>query len=207
MVPLPGGGRDYVYQVGSAEVQFPVPPRGFDPLNARAAQLQGYGFQPRPQGGVALTAWDQIMADCKSTPTPSIALGPRMSTPAHQQPVSASVKSGNWAGWLADSSSQEFVATQMNYTQPTTKSTTCSNSKQAVWTGFGTGVVGHAALDPYTKTIFGMELSSLKLFLAYHLVQSCLVVLQSQQYRVKIKGLLLSSDAVILVNLQLLRLP
>ncbi len=52
-----------------------------------------------------------------------------------------------------------------------------------------------------------MELSSLKLFLAYHLVQSCLVVLQSQQYRVKIKGLLLSSDAVILVNLQLLRLP
>lgn len=125
--------------IGSAEVQFPVPPRGFDPLNATASQLQEYGFQPRPQGGAALTAWDQLMAHYKSTPTPSIALGPRISTPAqpHQQPVSASVTSGNWAGWLADSSSQEFVASQMNYTQPTAESTTCSNSKQAVWTGLG----------------------------------------------------------------------
>lgn len=64
-----------------------------------------------------------------------------------------------------------------------------------------------AALEPYTETLLGMELSSLKLSLAYHLIEGRQVVLQNQPYRVVVKGLLLSPDAVILITLHPLRLP
>jgi hypothetical protein len=60
----PGGASD----AGCLPLRtFPLPPPGFSPLRATAAQLRRYGFPPRPpaQGpgaAEALAAWNHAMA-------------------------------------------------------------------------------------------------------------------------------------------------
>lgn len=58
-----------------------------------------------------------------------------------------------------------------------------------------------AALEPYTESLLGMALSSMKLSLIYHLLEKRQVVLSDQVYRVEVKTILLSPDAVILLKL------
>ena len=136
---MPGGGYDYIYRVGSALVHFPVPPKGFNPLSATAAKLQEYGFQPRPSGGTALAQWTNMMAHYRQTPIPSVVLvqSQRDHLVKKGHIAFGTENSANWAGWIADSTTQEFVATQMDYTQPAAQATSCAGAVQSVWTGLG----------------------------------------------------------------------
>lgn len=58
-----------------------------------------------------------------------------------------------------------------------------------------------AALEPYTESLLGADLASLKLSMVYHLLDNRRLVLGHQGYRVEVKALLLSPDAVILLKL------
>jgi hypothetical protein len=63
-VKSPGVQRDSVSNAGCPPVlTFPLPPAGFSPLTASAADLQEYGFPPRPPGdnSAALAGWTQAM--------------------------------------------------------------------------------------------------------------------------------------------------
>jgi hypothetical protein len=58
-----------------------------------------------------------------------------------------------------------------------------------------------AALDPYTESLLGAALTSIKLSLVYHLLDQRRLTLGGQAYRVEVKALLLSPDTVILLKL------
>lgn len=58
-----------------------------------------------------------------------------------------------------------------------------------------------AALEPYTESLLGAALDSLKLSLVYHLLDQRRLVLEGQVYRVEVKALLLAPDTVLLLKL------
>lgn len=69
--PLPGGGRAYIYNEGKYGVVTElVPPKHFDPLTASEAQLNEYGFPPRPTDSHALTLWKQELGSWKGPAQP-----------------------------------------------------------------------------------------------------------------------------------------
>ena len=141
--PLPDGGRAYIYSIDGTTATFPVPPPGFDPLHASDAQLAEYGFQARPPSdSVAYASWAETMSSYRSTPVPDIALGPTISRP--HQPAAGSTPAGgfvngSWGGWIANwgAGTTHYVATQMDFTEPSVSSTSCSSSSEAAWTGLG----------------------------------------------------------------------
>lgn len=57
------------------------------------------------------------------------------------------------------------------------------------------------ALQPYTESLLGMPLASVKLTLIYHLINRRRMVLGNRVYRAEVKSLLVSPDVVILLNL------
>lgn len=62
-----------------------------------------------------------------------------------------------------------------------------------------------AALEPYTESLLGISLSSVKLSVVYHLLQDREIVLGEHLYKVDVKALLLSPDVTILLSLKPLR--
>src|SRR5947208_2736014 len=74
----------------------------------------------------------------RATPVPSIALGPTISRP-HQQTTSGGFIESNWGGWIANwgAGTTHYVATEMDFTEPSVSSTTCSGASAAAWTGLG----------------------------------------------------------------------
>lgn len=68
--------------------KYPQPPSGFDPAKATAAQLDEYGFPPRPPGDAsnpqvraALQAWLTAMRSWKSTDPVQVTCGGPMHPP------------------------------------------------------------------------------------------------------------------------------
>jgi hypothetical protein len=142
--PLPDGGRAYVYSMpDGSTATFPVPPAGFDPLHASDAQLAEYGFQARPPSdSVAYASWAETMSSYRSTPVPAIALGPTISHPNQHAAASTPFDgfvNGSWGGWIANwgAGTTHYVATEMDFTEPSVSSTSCSVSSEAAWTGLG----------------------------------------------------------------------
>lgn len=162
--PLPDGGRAYVYSIDGTTATFPVPPAGFDPLHASDAQLAEYGFQPRPPSdSVAYASWAETMASYRSTPVPDIALGPAISQP-HRQTTSGGFIQSNWGGWIADwgAGTTHYVATEMDFTEPSVSSTTCSGASMAAWTGLGGYHTGKLVQDGVEVPTNGLSLCSSK---------------------------------------------
>lgn len=58
-----------------------------------------------------------------------------------------------------------------------------------------------AALEPYTESLLGVSLASVKLSMVYHLLQKRRARLGNRVYQVDVKALLLSPDVVILLRL------
>jgi len=130
-------------------------------LTATAFQLQEYGFPPKPSGGAALKSWETTMASYKSTPIPDISAVMGKFTPAFTSSgaINAAYNS-HWAGWLADSNYQEFVAAQSDYTQPTAESTACSPTGESTWTGLGGWNSGNLVQDGTAINEFGLTYSA-----------------------------------------------
>src|ERR1700689_2501762 len=60
--PVAGGGRSYVYDLGTQQLRFALPPAGFNAVKATSAQLATYGLPPRPAGAAALAQWTKLMS-------------------------------------------------------------------------------------------------------------------------------------------------
>ncbi len=104
---LPKGGTSYDYLVHGAKVQVLVPPKGFDPATATNAQLNEYGFPPRPTSPSALALWTTEMRSWKgATPTaPFLSETHASSMPnynnRHNRPGFATAGSGGFGAWGA----------------------------------------------------------------------------------------------------------
>ncbi|MFL0267959.1 G1 family glutamic endopeptidase [Candidatus Clostridium radicumherbarum] len=138
---LPDGGEVYVYNINGVENDFPIPPKGFIPMNATDEQLLEYGFPARPKDKNELLQWEDMMKHYKNTPIPKI--------------ISTQIKHGlkrkenytiknsvnnqllNWSGYVDYVNSNTLRSVQGDFTQPTEKSDSVANAYESSWIGIG----------------------------------------------------------------------
>lgn len=124
-------------------MQVPIPPAGFEPATASAAQLQEYGFPPAPSSPTALSQWSTAMSDYSFRSVPDLEL--LVSNEGFQN-GSGHYFSG-WSGWAAINTSggnSKFVTVEGNYTVPTVDPTYCPTYNYppgfSIWVDIGGGI-------------------------------------------------------------------
>lgn len=135
--PLRGGGTAYYFCINGIVNVVPEAPLGFRPLSATAAQLAEYGIPPRPSGRASFAQWKTDMAafhPSKRVPALQVTNERATLPPGGGGAYTAS---GNWAGWMMNNSTNNWVAAEGNYNQPQYHSTSCSNAHEVSWTGIG----------------------------------------------------------------------
>ncbi len=134
-----GSGSAVVYKMGNGvTAEQLVPPAGFRPETASAAELNEYGFPPRPSGGAALARWQEEMSKWRGSAPPAPFL---TVAPAHTHTQSAQSDtpspSGNWAGYVTESTSETFDHAEGWYYEPQRYSSVCTNPDESTWAGLG----------------------------------------------------------------------
>jgi hypothetical protein len=143
---LGDGGKIYSYGLGATTVEYPIPPRSFDPKTAPAAQLERYDFPPRPADPEARTAWDQTFANgyepvppggCVSDDYAGVA--EIVGGPSEGVFGSEDVESLNWSGFAASAQGHpsHFGGVTGQYSQPAYHGDVCGNGVEFSWTGLG----------------------------------------------------------------------
>ncbi len=129
---LPGGGTARTYNYGEGgELEFPVPPKEFEPLAANAEELEEYGFPARPSEPEALSAWEEDMAAYSSVPGEPEEMCRADGMTEILEPESSEAKgeaaegarewsTSNWAGFLATELGDPnyYVGIQGDYVSP-----------------------------------------------------------------------------------------
>jgi len=132
-VALPGGGSAVEYRMKGAIVKNLIPPKGFHPETATAAQLNEYGFPARPGNPALLARWKKEMSTWKSAAPPSQFL------------VETNMKadtqySSTWAGYVITAepgSISAFSHAEGWWYEPTFASSRCSSTTEVTWAGLG----------------------------------------------------------------------
>jgi hypothetical protein len=130
-----GSGSAVQYNLGNGvTVQQLIPPPGFQPLTASAAELDQYGFPPRPSGGTALAQWQQEMTGWAGSGPSAPFL---TASPAHTSAYSDSETDSNWAGYVAQATSPIFTHAEAWYYEPSSGASRCSSTSESTWAGLG----------------------------------------------------------------------
>jgi hypothetical protein len=129
---LRGGGHLYSYYApdGSLFAKTALPPTGFDPMGADAAQLAEYGYPPRPAGAAEMAGWERLVSVPRSTPEPFM---PNLAGFG----FSASRASSNWSGYITKEGG--FTYSEADYTEPSFNNSVCGESAAVTWAGIGGG--------------------------------------------------------------------
>jgi hypothetical protein len=132
---LAGGGSVVEYNVHGRLVQNLIPPSGFRPESASAAQLDEYGFPPRPTDPTLLARWQDEMSGWKGAapPTPFLA-------ETHTQVTADTVNHPIWAGYAVTAepgSISAFSHVEGWYYEPTFGSSRCTSTTEVTWAGLG----------------------------------------------------------------------
>jgi hypothetical protein len=119
------------YDIPGGRLTLPVPPADFNVEDATAAELETYGFPPRPSKPEQMPEWRQQTAGKRNDS--DVACSPL--------PVKASIVPGSiWSGYVAQDANNAYTNTSGFWPQPTgTASTnpTCSDEMDVIWTGIG----------------------------------------------------------------------
>jgi hypothetical protein len=128
---LPGGGTTYNYDEGNGVVvSVPVPPTGFDPLTATAAQLAEYGIPTAADLNVTGQSWTELMTHAQAAPPPPF----QVSLPnVHADTTYTSV----WSGYADTGSAGQFIGAESLYQEPSFNNYTCPGSQEVTWAGIG----------------------------------------------------------------------
>lgn len=147
---LPDGGKIYVYKVDGVTHQFPLPPEDFDPISATDEQLKTYGIPPRPDinNEDDYLSWVEIVDGVNFVPMTELEVmrgneNKASSNNTRYETTTYSAvsyrTSPNWSGYVSNlglSSSEFYTQVQVDYVEPTVKSSSgvCGNG---VWIGLG----------------------------------------------------------------------
>jgi hypothetical protein len=146
LAPVNGGGSgaavEYKMGGGVTATQL-VPPAGFHPETASAVELNEYGFPPRPSSGDALARWQEEMSMWKGSAPPAPFL---TVVPAHTGAQSDTQESGNWAGYVIESTSQTFDHAEGWYIEPQRYQSRCATTDESIWAGLGGSISGDDVL-------------------------------------------------------------
>lgn len=161
ITPMPGGGENYSYTLSDGRVMNdPVPPSGFNPLDATAEQLAEYDLPARPTSGSELSAWNTQMSTFKSKSVPTSTRDAfdflKMSQPEGGGFVTnGTATAPNWGGYNAVGGSpgtNAYVAIKDELKVPSVGYTSSCSSIYGVpimgssWIGLGGGTNGSTAL-------------------------------------------------------------
>lgn len=127
---LPGGGYRYDYSMNGTKVQILVPPKGFNPSAASAAQLNEYGFPARPARAAATAQWQEQMGTWKGTVAP-----PPFLAESHTR--ADNVYFTNWSGYLLTGNHSDFTQAEAWYAEPTFGGSVCASNEEVTWAGIG----------------------------------------------------------------------
>lgn len=141
-------------------ITFPVPPFGFNPLNATDAQLAEYAFPPRPTNDTSeLALWNQEMSYYKVTDRPNVSAYikkiNKASLTKHDtvnnslsvRPMSMTNKSNSiWSGYgdyrgSTSNPINNWCAAEGYFLQPTNSNGSSGNS-ECSWVGLGGAQTG-----------------------------------------------------------------
>ena len=121
----------------------PEPPSGFNPLTATPAELQMYGFPPKPTDEDALLAWEKAVMAAKYWVNPQLCFVDNI-VHTEQQPPCDSVDSGNgqgeWAGIAVQSQYNNNVGYNLStieFNVPTYQKGLGQGEIASYWTGIG----------------------------------------------------------------------
>ncbi len=141
---LPDGGKIYVYNIDGIINEFPVPPEGFNPLNASNDVLETYGFPIRPTDSDELAKWILMMKKYKKTPIPEVEKtdiihGLNKKIPTYLSQISTRALDGehdsrNWSGYVAKGN---FSQVQGDFVQPAIPDSEPSYTHESTWVGLG----------------------------------------------------------------------
>jgi hypothetical protein len=142
---LGDGGTVYRYQLGSHLLSFPVPPAGFNPLNASAAELAQYGLPLQPANPKARAQWTQLVIAFSHAKAPHLSVRSALpnelirSVKPLKPGLAPETDSDNWTGYVSAQPGQPtyYTNVQATWTQPSISSTTCSNASHLTWVGIG----------------------------------------------------------------------
>jgi hypothetical protein len=138
-----GGGHSYVYKIGSRRLTFGVPPAGFDPARATAAQLRAYGLPPRPAGAAAQAKWLKAMSTLRHavTPDPTIQAAVRDNIPEAPAGGTAGVTGTStniWSGYISKVASRtNYAAAEGEWIEDSIQASSCSGATHLTWVGLG----------------------------------------------------------------------
>jgi hypothetical protein len=138
---LAGGGSAIEYKMNGRTVEELIPPPGFRPETATAAQLDEYGFPPRPSDRGQLARWQKEMSRWKGVAPPAPFLAQN-----HTRVIADTEYSNIWAGYVITAqpgSISAFSHAEGWYIEPTMASSRCSSTSEVSWAGLGGWV------DPY----------------------------------------------------------
>lgn len=131
---LPGGGYAYTYAESSGGVTSVtdlVPPAGFNPMAATDAQLDEYGFPPRPTDLHGLEIWQSEMSRWTG------AVRPEPYDVAVPSVHFDTITSRNWAGYAVSGSHGTYTHAEAWYNEPSISGSQCSNPAEGTWAGIG----------------------------------------------------------------------
>jgi len=144
VTPLADGGSSYHYDIYGSQASVLVPPAGFNPLTATSAQLNEYGFPPRPTDPSALQQWQAEFRNYSgaANPPPFLA-GSNITTQTGpvlgSDPITAgTTTSSNWSGYVILGSSGTFTHAETTFVEPDkTYPTVCATHAEVTWAGIG----------------------------------------------------------------------
>jgi hypothetical protein len=139
--PLPGGGEEAVYQRANGAITQLIPPAGFTPLDATAAQLSEYGFPAAPSSP-NYTGWFDEMAtwQAASSATPFLISSP-------EQAMTHDSDGTNWGGYIVEQPAGSIVSATAQWVDPSIGSSQCPSDQVAIWTGIDGAFGGTLAQD------------------------------------------------------------
>jgi len=147
---MPGGGTSYDYSMDGGTVRTYVPPAAFDPSTATAAQLNEYGFPPRPTDPGALRRWRTEMSNWKGTAPPAPFLA---ETGVHMD----SMQSPTWSGYVVTEPPGTFNHAEMWYVEPRFYHSRCSANSELTWAGIGGAHTSTLSQDGTSHSALGLR--------------------------------------------------
>jgi hypothetical protein len=147
--PLAGGGAAQHYTVAGMAVSILLPPSGFRPATATAAQLDELGFPPRPTNPGDLGQWQTQMSGWTgAAPAPGFL--------ATSHATADSVTSLNWSGYVVVGGAGAFTHAEAFYTEPSFGGSVCATNSEVTWAGIGGWNSGNLAQDGTSHNVPGL---------------------------------------------------
>ncbi len=149
---LAGGGTLYTYSQNGQTVEYPVPPKGFDPLTAPQSELAEYGIPSRPSRSASdFDSWKSLWGSLGTVQTPNVwsvpsgeGVGSNPASPSSVLQAIGSlfgnVQSNNWSGYIAQAPFyKNFTQVTSDTIQSTAVYTNCAHAEESNWVGLGAG--------------------------------------------------------------------